>query len=64
MLYTDPMDPSEADMIRLIFAEADVAYQECSEPYDTIEVVGGRQQEYPTLSPPIVRKGNTCNIVC
>ena len=58
VLYTDPEDPSAADVIRLIFAEAGVTYQECNEPYDSIEVIGGKEQEYPVLNPPVVRKGN------
>ena len=57
MLYTDPADPGAADMVRLIFAEAGVTYQECTDPFDSIEVIGGKQLEYPVMCPPVVKKG-------
>ena len=57
VLYYDPKTAERAEPVRLIFEEAGVPYQECQESYDRIKIIGGRITEYPTFSPPVVRKG-------
>ena len=58
MLYSYPEVADRAALIRLIFEEAGVPYTECDKPSDDGELEG-----YPTLSPPLVKKGKILNVL-
>ena len=57
MLYSYPEVADRAALIRLIFEEAGVPYTECDKPLD------GELEGYPTLSPPLVKKGKILNVL-
>ena len=58
LLYLYPEVADRTALIRLIFEEAGVPYTECDKPPED-----GKLEGYPTLSPPLVKKGNISKIL-